>query len=191
MSKGCLITAVVGGVVLMLVLMVAGSLFGTYNRIVGLDEGTDQAWANVEAVLQRRYDLIPNLVETVRGYAAHERELLEEVTRLRSQWGAARDPGEQAQAAGQLESALGRLMVVVERYPDLKANQNFLQLQAQLEGTENRIAVERRRFNEAVAAYNTSIRRIPGALVASLAGFERRTPFEAVAQAAEAPRVTF
>lgn len=161
------------------------------NRIVTLDENVDAAWANVDTVLQRRYDLIPNLVNTVRGFAAHEREILEEVTRLRSQWAAAGSPAERAEAAGRMESAIGRLMVVVENYPDLKANQNFLALQDELAGTENRISVERRRYNEAVRAYNTAIRRFPGSLIADRHGFERRTPFEAAAAAREAPRVEF
>jgi LemA protein len=161
------------------------------NRMVTLDEGVDAAWANVDTVLQRRYDLIPNLVNTVKGFAAHEREILEEVTRLRSQWAGAGNPAGRAEAAQQLEGALGRLMVVVERYPDLKANQNFLALQDELAGTENRISVERRRFNEAVRVYNTEIRRFPGSLFASRYGFERRAPFEAAGAVREAPRVEF
>ena len=161
------------------------------NRLVTLDENADAAWANVDTVLQRRYDLIPNLVRTVQGFAAHEREILEEVTRLRSQWAAAGSPAERAEAAGRMEGALGRLMVVVENYPDLKANQNFLALQDELAGTENRISVERRRYNEAVRAYNTGIRRFPGSFFAERYGFERRTPFEAAPAAREAPRVEF
>ncbi|VGO22097.1 LemA family protein [Pontiella sulfatireligans] len=164
------------------------------NKIIDRDETTIQAWANVETVLQRRYDLIPNLVNTVKGYASHEKELLEEVTRLRSQWGAAKASGNAAQSvksAGMLESALGRLMVVVEKYPDLKANQNFLALQDELAGTENRISVERRRYNESVAAYNKMIRKYPGSMVAGMKGYEKKTPFEAAPQASAAPVVEF
>ncbi len=166
--------------------------YSTYNEIVRLHEGIDAAWAQVETVLQRRYDLIPNLVNTVRGYASHERELLEEVTRLRSQWGAAGSVPAKVQAAGALESALARLMVVIENYPELKANQNFLALQDELAGTENRIAVERRRYNQGVQAYNTRIRVFPGRLVAAMAGFERSDAYFRAAEAArEAPRVQF
>ena len=182
---------IVLGIVLLLVLVPLLGAIGQRNRMVTLDEAADAAWANVDTVLQRRYDLIPNLVNTVRGFAAHEREILEEVTRLRSQWGEARTPAERADAATQMEGALGRLMVVVEGYPDLKANQNFLALQDELAGTENRIAVERRRYNEAVRAYNTAIRRFPGNVYAGFFGFERRTPFEAASAAREAPVVTF
>lgn len=184
MSKTLIIVIVVAAFVLL------GGC-GTYNRIVTTEENVDRSWANVETVLQRRYDLIPNLVNTVKGYAAHERELLESVTRLRSQWGEARTPAEQVQAASALEGALGRLMVVVERYPDLKANQNFLALQDELAGTENRIAVERRRYNDAVFAYNSTIRRVPGRFFAGMFGFERKTSFEAAPTAAEAPQVAF
>jgi len=175
--------------VIFVIVLVPGC--GTYNRLVTLDEGAENAWANVETVLQRRYDLIPNLVNTVKGFAAQEQNVLTEVTRLRSQWAGAQSSSEKAQAASQLESALGRLMVVVERYPDLKSNQNFLALQDELAGTENRIAVERRRYNEAVRAYNTAIRRFPARIFAGIFGFERRTPFEAAAGAEEAPTVEF
>lgn len=164
------------------------------NGIIDSDENTTQAWANVETVLQRRYDLIPNLVNTVKGFASHEKDLLTEVTRLRSQWGEAKAAGNTAQSvktAGMLESALGRLMVVVERYPELKSNQNFLALQEELAGTENRISVERRRYNEAVAAYNKKIRKYPGSFVAGMKGYEKKTPFEAAPQAQTAPVVEF
>ncbi|MBN2162469.1 MAG: LemA family protein [Pontiellaceae bacterium] len=194
MKKGCLISLVAGGVILLLVVSLAGFVGGKYNGFVQMEEQTDQAWANVETVLQRRFDLIPNLVNTVKGYASHEKELLEEVTRLRSQWGEAKAAGNDAQSlqsAGMLESALGRLMVVVENYPELKANQNFMALQEELSGTENRISVERRRYNETVAAYNVSIRKWPGNILAGMMGFERREPFEAAPEAATAPKVEF
>lgn len=191
MNKGCVVALIIAGLLAVIGLAVFGMLVGRYNRIVSYDENAERAWANVETVLQRRYDLIPNLVNTVKGYAAHEREILEEVTRLRSRWAEAETPSQKADAAAGMESALSRLMVVVENYPDLKANQNFLALQDELAGTENRISVERRRYNEAVQQYNTYIRRIPNSFIAGMAGFERRTPFEAVAAAAEAPEVQF
>lgn len=163
-----------------------------YNNLVNLDEGVNTAWAQIETALQRRYDLIPNLVNTVKGYAKHESGLLEEITRLRSQWSSAKGTDAKAQAATELEGALGRLMVVVERYPDLKANQNFLALQDELAGTENRIAVERRRYNDAVRAYNVAIRRFPVNLAANLMGFGKRTVyFEAAEDAKAAPKVEF
>jgi LemA protein len=166
----------------------------TYNGIISKEENVTQSWANIEAVLQRRYDLIPNLVNTVKGFADHEKELLTEVTRLRSQWSAAKASGDTTQSvktAGMLEGALGRLMVVVEKYPDIKSNQNFLALQEELSGTENRISVERRRYNEAVSAYNKSIRKIPGSIIANMSGFESKTPFESAPEAAAAPVVEF
>jgi len=185
MKKGLIILAVV------VVIMVIGGI-SVYNNLVNLDEGVDTAWAQVETVLQRRYDLIPNLVNTVKGYAQHERGVLEEVTRLRSQWGAAKGTEAKAKAATELESALGRLMVVVEKYPDLKANQNFLALQDELAGTENRISVERRRYNDMVREYNVAIRRFPANLAAGPLGFKKRDAyFEADEKAKSAPKVEF
>jgi len=163
-----------------------------YNDLVTMNESIEGAWAQVENVLQRRYDLIPNLVNTVKGYAKHERELLEEVTRLRSQWGAAKTPSARLQAAQGMESALGRLMVVVEKYPDLKANQNFLKLQDELAGTENRIAVERRRYNEVVRGYNILTRRFPSNIIAGMFGLSKEDAyFEAAEGAKEVPKVEF
>jgi LemA protein len=191
MLKGIIVAVLI---LIVLILIPLGCARGYYNSFVDQEENLDMAWANVEAVLQRRFDLIPNLVNTVKGYAEQERELLTEVTRLRSQWGAAKAAGntqQSVQTSQQLESALARLMVVVERYPDLKSNQNFLALQDQLEGSENRIAVERRRYNEAVAAYNRSIRKFPAVFFANIFGFERRQPFEAAAGAESAPTVEF
>lgn len=180
--------------IVVLLLLLGGCSISTYNGIISADEYSDTAWANVEVVLQRRYDLIPNVVNTVKGFASHEKELLTEVTRLRSQWGEAKASGNTDQSvktAGMMESALGRLMVVVEKYPDLKSNQNFLALQEELAGTENRISVERRRYNEAVAAYNRSIRRFPGQIFANSMGMEKKTRFEAAPEASAAPVVTF
>ena len=185
MQKGLIVLAVVA-----VILGIAG--VSIYNSLVNLDEGVNTAWAQVETVLQRRYDLIPNLVNTVKGYAKHESGVLEEVTRLRSQWGEAKGSEAKAKAATELESALGRLMVVVEKYPDLKANQNFLALQDELAGTENRISVERRRYNDTVREYNIAIRRFPANLVSGTLGFMKRDAyFEADAKAKTAPKVEF
>jgi len=173
-----------------------------YNRMVALEEGVDAAWAQVENVYQRRMDLIPNLVETVKGFAAQEQDTLTAVTEARARAGGVMNVDEDLlndpeafarfqEAQDSLGSALQRLLVVTENYPDLKSNQNFLALQDQLEGTENRIAVERRRFNEAVRAYNTLIRRFPQLIVANMTGFEPKPYFEAAAGAETAPRVEF
>jgi LemA protein len=192
MNKGCIGGLVAGGILLLLVLMIGGFWASTHNRIVVAHEGIDAAWAQVETVLQRRYDLIPNFVATVKGYAKHERETLENVTRYRSQWGAAKTPNEKIAASNGLEGALSRLLIVAERYPDLKANANFTALQDELAGTENRIAVERRRFNETVQAYNRLIRQFPANLIANLEGYERSTAyFNATDAAEEAPKVAF
>jgi len=171
-----------------------------YNQMVELREGVDAQWAQVENVYQRRADLIPNLVATVQGYASHEQETLQGVIEARSKAtsmqvhagdldAAALQNFQEAQ--GQLSSALSRLMVVVERYPDLKANQNFRDLQVQLEGTENRIATERMRFNEVTQSYNTSISRFPRNIMAGIFGFERKPYFEAEQGAREVPKVEF
>jgi LemA protein len=173
------------------------------NSLVKKDEAVKAAWSQVENVYQRRMDLIPNLVATVKGYATHERETLEHVTEARNQAAkvtveagaaASQDPAKlQAfqKAQDNLSSALSRLLVVVERYPDLKANENFRDLQVQLEGTENRISVERRRFNEVAQDYNTSLRVFPTSLVAKFGGFAPRPYFEAQQGAATAPKVQF
>jgi len=188
MKKGIWIGLGVAAAALVLV----ASYISVGNRLVALHESVQSSWGQVETVLQRRYDLIPNLVNTVKGYAKHEKSVLEDVTRLRSQWSAARTVGEKAEAANQLESTLSRLLLVAENYPDLKANQNFRDLQYELSGTENRIAVERQRYNEAVRAYNTAIRQFPGSLVASLRGMSAdATYFEAAHAAREAPKVDF
>ena len=167
---------------------------GTYNTLVSKQEAARTTWSQVENQYQRRFDLIPNLVETVKGFAKQEREVLTEVTRLRSQWGEARatgNIGQAQQAARGLEAALSRLLLVVERYPQLKSNENFLRLQDQLEGTENRISVERRRYNLSVQDYNTQIRRFPSNLLASMLGFNRMQLFEAEEGAGKAPKVKF
>lgn len=172
--------------------------FKTYNKLVKMDEGVKASWSQVENVYQRRADLIPNLVATVKGYAEHESGTLEAVTEARGKVGQINvtDLSEESiknfQAAqGQLTSALSRLMAVVENYPDLKANENFKDLQAQLEGTENRIAEARRAFNETAKAYNTKVRSIPANIVAAIAKFDQKGYFTAEEGAQTAPKVQF
>ena len=190
--------------VLAILLIIGFSIFGwfknTYNDIVIMEEGVSANWAQVENVYQRRADLIPNLVNTVKGYAAHEKETLEGVIEARSKATSVNIDANNLtpqsfqafqQAQEGLSSALSKLMVVVERYPDLKANQNFLELQAQLEGTENRIAIERKKFNEATRAYNTYIKLFPKNFLANMYGFQAKPYFEAQAGAENAPEVQF
>jgi LemA protein len=179
MKKALIITAVVLGILIIIGLSIGGWVRGTYNGLVTMQESVNSSWAQVENVLQRRFDLIPNLVETVRGYAAHESDVLTAVTEARASVGGAGTPGERMQAEQGLSGALARLLVVVEAYPDLKANQNFIMLQDQLEGTENRIAVERQRYNDVVQQYNATIRQFPQNMLAGMFGFERRDFFEA------------
>jgi len=188
------------GVVVALLLIAALWFVGARNRLVTMDEDVKSKWSQVENVYQRRADLIPNLVNTVKGYAAHERETLTAVVEARSKVssinaaGLVDDPEKMKQfaaAQGELSSALSRLLVVVERYPDLKANQGFLDLQKQLEGTENRIAVERKRFNDSVQTYNTAIRRFPTSLAASFGGFAQKPYFDAAPGSERVPQVQF
>jgi LemA protein len=189
--------------IVVLAVIVGISMAGTYNRLVTLSQEVDKQWAQVENVYQRRADLVPNLVATVRGAAEFEKSTLEAVTQARASVGRAQitaptaptDPSQMAQfeaAQAQLGAALQRLLVVVERYPELKANQNFRDLQAQLEGTENRITVERNRYNETAQAYNTARLRFPTNLFASMLGFKEKAYFKAVTPGAEqAPQVNF
>jgi LemA protein len=164
----------------------------SYNGIVSGDEAVKASWSQVENVLQRRYDLIPNLVATVKGYAKHEQQTFEDIAKFRSQWSAAQNPSDKIAASKSLEGSLSRLLVVMENYPQLKANENFLQLQDELAGTENRIAVERMRYNETLKAYNLSCRQFPGNLIASMFGFQKKDAyFEAKEAAKEAPKVDF
>lgn len=196
MKKSWIILGVVG----LLILFIVFSIMGSYNNLVTKDEAVTGAWSQVENVYQRRADLIPNLVNTVKGYAAHERETLEGVVNARAKATSTTiDPAKLnaesikqfAAAQDGLSSALSKLMVVVERYPDLKANQNFLELQAQLEGTENRITVERQKFNETAKDYNTYRRKFPRNIYAGIFGFEKKDYFEATAGAEVAPTVEF
>jgi LemA protein len=193
MKKSLVITLVaIAAVVLWLV--------GAYNGMVTVEEGVDTAWSQVENVYQRRADLIPNLVATVKGYAQHESETLEGVVNARAKATqvtidraslSSEDIARYNEAQGEHGNALGRLLLIQENYPDLKANQNFRDLQAQLEGTENRIATERMKFNQAVKDYNTMIRRFPSNIIASMFGFEKKGYFEANSGAEKAPQVEF
>lgn len=191
MSRSFKAVLVAVGILIILALSFLMFIRGTYNSLVALDENVGAAWAQVENQFQRRFDLIPNYVETVKGYAAHEREVLTEVTEARAKVGGAGTVPEKIQANNELSGALSRLLLVVERYPDLKASANFIRLQDELAGTENRIAVERRRFNEAVRAYNTAIRSFPANIIAGIFSFEKAVFFEAPQEAHTAPRVQF
>jgi LemA protein len=191
---------IVIGIIVIFALIVYSSIKNSYNKMVQMEQHVESQWSNVENVYQRRADLIPNLVNTVKGYAEHEQETLQKVIEARAK---ARSTNINAnnlspeklqqfqQSQGALSSALSRLMVVVERYPNLKANENFKQLQAQLEGTENRISVERRKFNEAARSYNTYINQFPQKLYSNLFDFEEKAYFEAQEGAEEAPEVEF
>ncbi|MBU3966899.1 MAG: LemA family protein [Euryarchaeota archaeon] len=177
--------------IVVLVLLVGGIFFFTYNGLVSAEESVDAQWYQVENQYQRRADLIPNLIETVKGYAAHEEKVFTEVAKYRSQWSAAANQEEKMAAAEGMDSAISRLLVVVESYPQLKANENFLALQAQLEGTENRIAVERMRYNEKVRDYNTQLKRIPSSMIAGMIGSEPKAYFKADKGAQDVPKVNF
>lgn len=179
--------AIVGFIGLVLIFII----FGSYNGLVRADVGADEAWANVETQYQRRYDLIPNLVNTVQGFADQELEVFTEVTRLRSQWQTAPTVNQKIDTSNQLESALSKLLLVQENYPQLKSNENFLRLQDELTGTENRINVARTRYNEAVRTYNVKTRTFPSNIVAGLFGFESKEFFEADSGAENAPTVEF
>ena len=184
-------------VIVLIVLVVAGLMFGgkyvgIRNDLVTRKEAVSASWSQVDVALQRRADLIPNLVETVKGYAKHEQGVMDAVANARSALLGAKTPQEKIAANSQLDSALGRLLVVVENYPNLKANENFLRLQDELAGTENRIAVERRKYNEKVQEYNTQIQLFPNNIVASLSGYTRDDAyFKTDPGARTAPKVTF
>jgi LemA protein len=192
---------IVLGVIVLILVIGFASLFGVYNGFVTAEQSVNEKWAQVQNVYQRRADLIPNLVETVKGFAAQERTVLEEVTKARASVAGIKATPELLNdpvafkkfqdAQNQLGGALSRLLVTVERYPELKSNQNFLALQSQLEGTENRITVERMRFNEAVRDYNTKIKLMPGALVAGMMGFKEKAFFEAAPGSETVPKVKF
>ena len=198
-AMGCGIFVVI---ILVIGVIIAASVIGKYNVLVKLDETVKEKWSQVENVYQRRLDLIPNLVETVKGYAKHEKDTFIQVTEARSKAGGMINVSDKVlndpamfqkfqKAQGQLSSALQRLMVVVEKYPDLKANENFLALQSQLEGTENRIAVERKRFNEAAKEYNIYRKKFPTIFIANMMGFGEKSYFKSQQGAENAPKVKF
>lgn len=201
MSKTTIIVLAVLGVIVLFAIGIIAWGTGIYNSLVSLDEGTKQAWGQVQNQYQRRSDLIPNLVETVKGYATHESSVFEEVAVARSSVGKLQvtpdilnnpqmfQKFQEAQAG--MSSALSRLLAVAENYPTLKANENFLQLQAQLEGTENRIAVERKRFNEVIQDYNVKVRSFPTSILAGMFGFGQKVYFQAEPGADKAPKVKF
>ena len=191
MTQGQKKILIVFGVIAFVILSVFLYVKGSYNTLVSLDEGVKAAWAQVENQLKRRYDLIPNYIETVKGYAKHEKEVFLKVTAARSKVGGATTIKDKIEANNQMSSALSRLLLVVERYPDLKANANFIRLQDELAGTENRIAVERRRFNEIVKIYNIKVRRFPTNVMAGMFGFEKATFFQTPEAEKEGPKVKF
>lgn len=186
-KKGIIVIAVIAAVVLLLGIF----LISTNNSLVSMETKVDAALANIDTNLQRRADLIPNLVNTVKGYAAHEQEALDSVTAARAKLAGASTVGEKAEADSALTAALNNLLVIVENYPDLKASANFIQLADELAGTENRIAVARRDYNAAVESYNAAIRKFPGNLVAGMFGFEKKDFFKASANAQDVPSVQF
>ncbi len=200
-KKGCLI-GLIGFLSVIIIIAIACVIYGinTNNKIVTAEESVNSQWAKVENQYQRRADLIPNLVNTVKGYASHEKETLDAVISARAKATQITiDPTnlnetslhKYQKAQGELSQALGRLLAVTENYPDLKANQNFLELQAQLEGTENRISTERTRYTDSVKEYNTLIRKFPASIIASMNGFEKKPQFEAETGAERAPEVKF
>ena len=187
-NKGCLTgIAVIIGVVIIIVAILAGS----YNNLVKLEAQTDTAFSDVQVQLQRRSDLIPNLVNTVKGYASHETEVFTAVSDARAKLAGATTVEEASQADAELSSALSRLLAISESYPELKSNENFLSLQDELAGTENRISVARKDYNEAVQRYNVKIRTFPTSILANIFGFEKKSLFEADANAQSAPQVNF
>jgi LemA protein len=192
MSKGLKIFLAVIAAVLLFAVMAASSYFDHRNEIVTKKEAIKASWSQVDVVLQRRLDLIPNLVETVKGYAAHEEKVFADIAAARAAMMGAKSPSERIAANNQVDGALGRLFVMVENYPNLKANENFLRLQDELAGTENRIAVERKRYNDVVQDYNTYIQLFPNSIIASIGGFQREDAYFKTDEAArQAPKVSF
>ncbi len=192
MSKGMKIFLAVAGVIVLLILMGFSSYMDKRNGMVTKKEAIKANWSQVDVVLQRRADLIPNLVETVKGYASHEQKIYEDLANARAALMGGRTPAEKIAANTQLDGALARLLVIVENYPNLKANENFMRLQDELAGTENRIAVERRRYNEVVQDYNTYIQLFPNSIVAAMSGFQREDAYFQTSEAArQAPKVSF
>ena len=191
MSNTLKVVLIVLGITVLFLVIVGGKLIAGYNQVIAMEENVKGKWAQVENQLKRRYDLIPNLVETVKGYAQHEKEIFENIAQARTQYFQSQDVKSRIQSANQLEGALSRLLLLQERYPDLKANQSFLRLQDSLEGTENRIAVERKRYNDAVQILNTYIRTLFGRLYALLAGVSTAEYYEIPEAEKQAPKVKF
>jgi len=191
MSKNLKIILIVVGIILIVGIMVFGGIISGYNRVIAMDENIKGKWAQVENQLKRRYDLIPNLIATVKGYASHEKELFENIAEARTKYFQAKSPKGKIAASNQLEGTLSRLLLLQERYPQLKANQSFLKLQDSLEGTENRISVERKRYNEAVQLLNTYIRTVFGRFYAILAGVSSATYYEIPEAEKAVPTVKF
>lgn len=182
---------IIGGIIVVVIGILIGSLISSYNDIVTLSEEVDNKFADIDTQLERRVSLIPNLVATVKGYAAHEEEVLTQISNARAKLAGAQGAEEKADANSELDSAISRLLIVVENYPELKANTNFIQLSDELAGTENRIAVARRDYNEAVKEYNTKISKMPTNIIASLFNFDKKEYFEASEGANEVPEVSF
>lgn len=190
-QKKLAVILIVIAIVVLFLFIVSSWYIGTRNSFVTLEEGIDSDWAEIDNQLKRRSDLIPNLVATVKGFATQEREVFIQIAEARAKLAGAQTVPEKAQGFNQLETALSRLLVIVERYPELKSNINFLQLQDELAGTENRIAVARKRYNDSVRIFNTRIRRFPSSVVANMMGFEKREYFEIEEGAREVPKVDF
>lgn len=191
MSKKLKTILIIVGVVVLVGFMMFGKIIAGYNRVIAMDEDVKGKWAQVENQLKRRYDLIPNLVETVKGYAKHEKELFENIAQARTLYFQAKDVKDKVKAANQLEGVLSRLLLLQERYPILKANESFLKLQDSLEGTENRISVERKRYNESVQMLNTYIRTFFGRFYAMIAGVSSAAYYEVPEAEKATPKVTF
>ncbi len=191
MNKGLKVFLIVVAIILFLAATIVGWGVSQYNKVISMDEQVKAQWAQVENQLKRRYDLIPNLVETVKGYATHEKELFENIAEARTKYFQAKTVGEKIKASRGLEGALSRLLLLKETYPQLKANESFLKLQDSLEGTENRIAVERKRYNDAVRALNTYRRTVFGRFFASLAGVGEAEYYETPKAEQETPKVKF
>lgn len=191
MSKQLKTILIIVGVIVVIGIMLIGKLISGYNRVIAMDENVKGRWAQVENQLKRRYDLIPNLVETVKGYATHEKELFENIAKARTQYFQAKDVKGKIDSSNRLEGALSRLLLLREQYPQLKANESFLKLQDSLEGTENRIAVERKRYNDAVQTLNTYIRTFLGRFYAAFANVDKATYYEVPQAEQAAPKVKF
>ena len=182
---------IIGGILIVVIGLIIGALISSYNNIVTLSETVDNKLADIDVQLERRMDLIPNLVSTVKGYASHEEEIISELSNARAKLAGAQSTQEKADANSELSSAISRLLVVVENYPELKANQNFIQLSDELAGTENRIAVARKDYNSVTKEYNTKISKIPSNIIAALFNFDKKEYFTASQGANEVPKVSF